>query len=92
MASTLYDEEFRLMELSKMGDPLEKLSKHIDFEDYRDLVERVFKKADPSKGGRPSFDKIMMLKGLILRSTYGLSFEKLEYHIKGYLRKPYEIS
>ncbi len=70
------------MELSKMGDPLEKLSKHIDFEDYRDLVERVFKKADPSKGGRPSFDKIMMLKGLILRSTYGLSFEKLEYHIK----------
>ncbi len=82
MKSTLFDEEFRLEELSKMGDPLEKLAKYSDFESYRELVESVFRKKDPKKGGRPSFDKIMMLKALILRSMYDLSFEKLEFHIK----------
>jgi hypothetical protein len=35
MASGFFDEHFRLQELTKMGDPLEKLGNHIDFESFR---------------------------------------------------------
>jgi transposase len=82
MASGLFDEQFRLQELTKMGDPLERLANHIDFEMFRELLENGFEKYDVSKGGRPPFDKVMMFKGLVLKSTYNLSFDKLEYHIK----------
>lgn len=82
MASGLFDEQFRLQELTKMGDPLEKLNKYIDFESFRELLENGFEKYDISKGGRPPFDRVMMFKGLVLKSMYALSFEKLEYHIK----------
>lgn len=82
MASGFFDENFRLQELTKMGDPLEKLNKHIDFETFRELLESGFDKYDESKGGRPPFDKVMMFKGLVLKSMYNISFEKLEYHIK----------
>jgi hypothetical protein len=33
------DEDIRLSKLSKLGDPLEKLNKGIDFEIFRDLLE-----------------------------------------------------
>jgi IS5 family transposase len=82
MASGLFDEQFRLQELTKMGDPLERLDKYIDFEMFRDLLESGYEQYDVTKGGRPSFDKVMMFKGLVLKSMYNLSFEKLEYHIK----------
>lgn len=82
MASGLFDEHFRLQELTKMGDPLEKLDNHIDFESFRELLESGFEKYDENKGGRPPFDKVTMFKGLVLKSMYNLSFEKLEYHIK----------
>lgn len=82
MASGFFDEHFRLQELTKMGDPLEKLGNHIDFESFRELLESGFEKYDENKGGRPPFDKVMMFKGLVLKSMYNLSFEKLEYHIK----------
>jgi len=82
MASGFFDEQFRLEQLSKMGDPLVMLNKHVDFELFRSKLEEHFPKRDKSKGGRPSFDRVMMFKALVLKSTYNLSFDKLEYHIK----------
>jgi len=51
----------RLERLSKMGDPLEKVGAHIDFEAFRALVEDAVrnKDKDPRKGGRPPFDAIL---------------------------------
>lgn len=82
MSAGLFDQQFRLEELSKMGDPLEVLDEHVDFESFRSAIDSHFPERDKKKGGRPSYDRIMMLKGLLLKSTYNLSFEKLEYHIK----------
>lgn len=82
MAVGLFDQEFRLEELSKMGDPLEALDKAIDFAQFRPILESAFSHIDRSKGGRPPFDRVMMFKALVLRGMYNLSFEKLEYLIK----------
>lgn len=82
MASGFFDEPFRLQELTQMGDPLERLNKHIDFETFRELLESGFDTYDKSKGGRPPFDMILMFKGLVLKSMYNLSFEKFGFHIK----------
>ena len=82
MAAGFFDEQLRLEQLSKMGDSLEILNKHIDFELFRKTLESAFTVVDHRKGGRPCFDRVMMFKALVLKSTYNLSFEKLEYHIK----------
>lgn len=36
---------------------------------------------DKSKGGRPSFDKLLIFKALIIHSLYNLSDDQLEYQI-----------
>jgi len=82
MAVGLFDQQFRLEELSKMGDPLEALDRAIDFETFRPSLESAFSHIDRSKGGRPPYDRVMMFKALVIKSMYNLSFEKLEYLIK----------
>ena len=50
MAAGFFDEQFRLEPLSKMGDPLEILNKHIDFEFFRTTLESSFTVVDHRKG------------------------------------------
>jgi len=77
-----FDENDRLEELSKLGDPLEKLNKHIQWEDYRDMLNKAFAKEPKGPGGRPPFDYVMMFKILILQKLYNMADDKTEYHIK----------
>ena len=46
-----FDQDIRLSKLSKLGDPLEKLNAHIDFEIFRDLLETNLSKIGKGKGG-----------------------------------------
>lgn len=70
----MFDLENRLHALSKNGDPLVALNKHIDFETFRPfLAERLTFKGDKIKGGRPPHDPVLMFKVLILQSLYNLS-------------------
>jgi hypothetical protein len=59
-----FDADFRLEEISAQGDPLEKLDQHIDWEIFRVELKRTFRpdERDASKGGRPSYDYVMMFK------------------------------
>jgi len=78
----LFDEQVRLEKLSKKQDPLEKLSRHIDFEYFRKPLERALtKKGDKSKGGRPAYDVVLMFKILILQRYYNVSDDAMEYAI-----------
>ena len=56
-----FTEDDRLARLSKMGDPLENVRTHIDFEIFRETIESAVLKQnkDPRKGGRPPFDTIL---------------------------------
>jgi len=78
----LFDENDRLREISKLGDPLEQLEKVIDWESFRRPLEKVLVKEAKGPGGRPPFDYIVMLKVLVLQRLYGISDAQTEYQIK----------
>jgi IS5 family transposase len=77
-----FDENDRLIELSKLGDPLEKLNKYIQWEVFRAPLTKAFTKEAKGPGGRPPFDYVMMFKILILQKLYTMADDKTEYQIK----------
>jgi len=78
---SLFDEEIRLMKLSKLGDSLEVLNQAIDWEIFRPILNKVFKKEHKGLGGRPPYDYVMLYKILVLQRVYNLSDEQTEYQI-----------
>jgi len=77
-----FDESDRLEELSRMGDPLEKLNKFIDWENFRTELTKAFIIVPKGPGGRPPFDYVMMFKILILQKLNNIADDKTEYLIK----------
>lgn len=79
-----FDADMRLMDISKQGDPLEKLDKHINWEMFRPILNDALctYEKDPSKGGRPPYDYVMMFKTLILQHMYNIADERTEFAIK----------
>jgi IS5 family transposase len=76
-----WDQDIRLSKLSKLGDPLEKLGKGVDFEMFRNLLEDRLSKEPQGKGGRPPYDYVMMFKIMVLQRYYNLSDDQVEYQI-----------
>src|SRR5574344_1867300 len=74
--SSLFDNEERTGRLSKLGNPLEKLSKVDDFEDIL-----LNKDKDYRKGGARPYDVVMMFKLLIIQQYYNLSDDQMEYQL-----------
>lgn len=79
-----FDADMRLADISKQGDPLEKLDKHINWEIFRSILDNVFcaSEKDPSNGGRPPYDSVMMFKILVLQHLYNIADERTEFAIK----------
>jgi IS5 family transposase len=77
-----FDLQDRYAQLSKSGDPLEKLSQAVDFEPFRYRLNKALKRSDGSKGGRPPYDPVLMFKILILQSLYTLSDDQTEFLIR----------
>jgi transposase, IS5 family len=76
-----FDQDIRLSKLEKLGDPLQKLDKYIDFEIFREILEDVLVKLAKGKGGRRPYDYVLMFKILILQRYYNLSDDQIEYQI-----------
>jgi len=70
----------RLQDLSE--DPLEKLKEIINFELFRDELEKGLNFSEGLKGGRPSCDAVLIFKILILQTLYNLSDDQIEYQIQ----------
>lgn len=80
---TLFDDENRHEKLSKIGNPLEKLSKVVDFEMFRsDLEESVLNKDKKSKVGAKPYDVVLMFKIMVIQRYYNLSDDQTEYQIE----------
>ena len=79
---SFFDTDDRLRSLSEAGDPLERLSKVIDFELFRPELEAVLARRDRAKGGRPPYDAVLMFKVLVVQTLYTLSDDQTEYQIK----------
>ena len=76
-----FDQDIRLAKLSKLGDPLERLSQGVDFEIFRCVLEDNLSLGHKGKGGRPPYDYVLMFKILILQRYYNLSDDQVEYQI-----------
>ena len=78
--TSFFDESKRLAGLSRLRDPLEELSKHIDFNMFRSILTEALRKAErKSPDGRKPLDVILMFKALIIQRLFNLSDEQLEY-------------
>jgi IS5 family transposase len=79
----LFDDHFLMEKLTKLGDPLQKLSNYIDWNIFKAPLDKAFadETKDRSKGGRPPFDKLVLFKALLVQSLYNLSDDQLEYQI-----------
>jgi len=78
---SMFSEELRLDRLSKMGDPLVRIARAINFEIFRPLLEAILHKEAAAPGGRPAFDFVMMFKILLLQQWYAMADDKTEFVI-----------
>jgi IS5 family transposase len=78
----MFDKEETGLKLTKLGNPLEKLHKVIDFEMFRpELEDRMLNHDKQSNSGQKPYDVVMMFKILLLKRFYNLSDEQAEYQI-----------
>ncbi len=77
----LFDVEERLSRLSDLGDQLEAFSLTVDFDVFRPDLKQALAYSNDSKGGRPPFDPVLMLKILVIQTLNNLPDERTEYLI-----------
>jgi len=76
-----FDEDFRLGKLTKLGDPLARLSKGINFDIFRSVLTGHLEIEPRNKGGRRPYDYVLMFKILVLQRYYNISDDQTEYQI-----------
>lgn len=81
MQNSLFDLANRYANLSKMGDPLERLNAIIDCAIFCPSLERMDTKVRKSNAGRKPTCRILMFKMLVLQKLNGLSDERLQYQV-----------
>lgn len=81
--SCLFENAQTLEALSKQGNPWEFISKMIDFEMFRTILESKLQTSErKSNAGRRPIDPVLMFKVMFVQRLYGLSDEQAEYQIK----------
>lgn len=72
----------QLKRLSDCGDPLETMSRVVDFEIFRPALEKALAYGDGAKGGRPPYNPVAMFKVLILAAQNTVSDARMEFLIR----------
>ena len=68
----LFGVETQLKKLTKMGDKLIAMKEKINWEMFRQIIEKAIRKADYSKGGRPPWD-VVLIFGYMTRFMGGMT-------------------
>lgn len=78
----LFDKQFATEQLSEIGNPLEAISKVIDFEYFRPLLEeKLLNTNKKNNAGAKPFDVVLMFKIMLIQRYYNLGDEQAEYQI-----------
>lgn len=79
-APGLFDIENRLIELTKLGDVLNRLNSLINWDAFVQIVDPILGSANSTQqGGRPAYPTLMLLKLLIIQRLYNLSDEQTQF-------------
>jgi hypothetical protein len=57
---TFFGSSDKLNKLSKIGDPLEKLNKYVNWSIFEEPLKEILYKGSNELGGRPSYDYVLM--------------------------------
>ena len=76
-----WDVETRHQKLESKKDLLICLDEMIPWDEFREMLERVYAQPRKHKAGRPRIDVIVMFKLLILQQLYNMSDDELEYQV-----------
>ncbi len=79
---SLFDNEETMEKLNAMGNPLDRLSKVIDFEMFRETLETALYKERLTDAGAKPYDYVLMFKVLVLQRMNNLSDARTEYQIR----------
>lgn len=81
----LWGEEVGLQKISDLGDPLEWMSKDIQWEIFRKDLEEIMKTEPKGPGGRPPFDYVLLFRCVVLQSFLNISDDKTEFILNDWL-------
>ena len=78
----LFDYQERKAELSQRSPPLDRLNERVDWEVFRDVLEKQLNyKHEGRVGGRTPWDPVLMFKIILLQKYFDLSEEQTEFQI-----------
>ena len=77
----LFADAARKRKIETLGDPLQIITRHIDFAHLARVVDQLLPRGDTSKGGRPPYPTEVMVRILVLKHLYNLSDEQAEYQL-----------
>ena len=77
----LFADAARKAKIETLGDPMQIIIRHIDFDHLTQVLDELLPRGDPTKGGRPPYPTEVMVRILILEHLYNLSDEQMEYQL-----------
>src|SRR5471032_2364488 len=81
MKPNLFAAQEREAKLSKLGDSLELLERHVDFSALAAAVDRAAPRPGRERGGRPPFPTEVMVRILLIQQLFNLSDEQMEFQL-----------
>lgn len=81
MKLSLFAAQERETKLTKLGDALQALDRHVDFAALASEVDRAVPRPDRARGGRPPFPTEVMVRILLIQQLFNLSDEQMEFQL-----------
>jgi transposase, IS5 family len=79
----LFDAEQLRERVAATDHPLWRINEIVEWERFQPIIDGVFNSTPNGPGGRPSYDRMMMFKILILKQLYNIPDEQMEQRLLG---------
>jgi len=81
MKPNLFAAQEREAKLTKLGDALQVLERHVDFAALASAVDEAAPRPGRERGGRPPFPTEVMVRILLIQQLFNLSDEQMEFQL-----------
>lgn len=81
MKPNLFAAQEREAKLSKLGDALQVMERHVDFAALAAAVDQAAPRPGRERGGRPPFPTEVMVRILLIQQLFNLSDEQMEFQL-----------